>query len=551
MERQIATVWEAVADAVGDSTAIVQHDVRRSWADLDERAARLAEAFSAAGLGPGAKVAEYLYNCPEYLEVFFAAFKQRLLPVNVNYRYLEDELLYLLTNSDAEALVCHASLYGRVARVRDRAPGLRLVLVVDDDPAAFAAVAPGERYEEALATHQPAPRVARGEDGRMMLYTGGTTGMPKGAITRLAGQLAGHLALVPPLLGWPALTDPADAVERVRELNGGGDQLVSLVACPLMHGTGLNLGALPFMTFGARIVLLRGGGFDPVELWDLVESEGATFLTLVGDAFARPLLRELRDGRARDLSSLRGIISSGAMFSAEVKEGILALLPAVVIVDYIAATEGVMGYSVATAGAPVTTGRFVPLPGVRVLTEDGREVRPGSGEAGLVAVSGEIPEGYYHDESKTAATFRDIGGVRHSFPGDWAEVDAEGQIVLLGRGSQCINTGGEKVFPEEVEEIVKTHPAVEDCLIFGVPDERFGQRVVGVASLSPGAGASPDEIMAEARGRLSGYKLPRELVVVPHVPRAPNGKADYPEARRLYAEPDGDAAAGDGAPGTA
>jgi acyl-CoA synthetase (AMP-forming)/AMP-acid ligase II len=535
MERQFATLWEAVADAVGDSTAIVQGPVRRSWSELDERSARLAAAFTAAGAVPGSKIAKYLFNSPEYMETFFAALKQKMVPVNVNYRYLDDELRYLLVNSDAEVLVCHASLYDRVARVRDRAPALRLVLVVDDDPAAFARVAPGDRYEDVLAAHEPAPRFDRGEDDRMMLYTGGTTGMPKGVLTPLHRLMLGYLASLPPLMGQPALTEPAQVAPLVRERNSQGEQVVGLVACPLMHGTGLTLGTLPFLTFGGRIVLLAGAGFDPAELWGLVETERPQFLTLVGDAFARPLLRELRDGPERDVSSLRVITSSGAMFSAEVKGGLLEFLPGAVIVDYMAATEGVMGYSLAARDAPITTGRFFPLPGVKVVTEDGREVEPGSGETGLVAVSGEIPDGYYHDDAKTASLFRDIGGVRYSIPGDWATVESDGQISLLGRGSQCINTGGEKVFPEEVEEVVKTHPAVEDCLVFGVPDERFGQRVVAVASLAPGAQATPDEIVERARERLSSYKLPRTLVLVPDVPRAPNGKADYPAARRQFA----------------
>jgi fatty-acyl-CoA synthase len=301
-----------------------------------------------------------------------------------------------------------------------------------------------------------------------------------------------------------------------------------------MHGTGLNLGALPYLTFGGRIVLLRGSGLDPAEVWNVVERERIGILTLVGDAFARPLWRELREGPERDLSSMLAFISSGAMFSAEVKEGLLDRIPQAFVIDYIAASEGLMGFSLSTHGAPVVTGRFTPVPGLKVLTEDGREVAPGSGETGRVAISGNIPHGYYHDDAKTAATFPEIGGVRYSIPGDWATVEADGQITLLGRGSQCINTGGEKVFPEEVEEVVKVHPAVEDCLVFGVPDERFGQKVVGVASLGPDAAATPDEIVAGARDRLAGYKLPRALVLVPEVPRAPNGKADYPAARALF-----------------
>jgi fatty-acyl-CoA synthase len=534
MELNFATVWEAMADAVGDSPALVQGPLRRSWADFDDRASRLAAAFTAAGLRPGATVAQYLFNSPAYMETFFAAVKQGLVPVNVNYRYLDEELLYLLDNSDAEALVCHASLYERVARVRHRAERLRIVVVVDDDPAALAAVAPDERYEQVLAAHDPAPRHERGDADRMMVYTGGTTGLPKGVLTPLRSLLAGYLASVPPLMGLPPLQDPADAVAVVQRRNAEGDQVAALVACPLMHGTGLGLGTLPFLTLGGRIVLLPDGRFDPAGLWDVIAADRPSFLTLVGDAFARPLLRELREGPARDVSSLRGIISSGAMFSAEVKTGLLDRLRGAVIIDYMAASEGVMGYAMSAYGAPVTTGRFTPLPGVKVLTEDGHEVPPGSGLTGLLAVSGSIPDGYYHDDTKTASTFRQIDGVRYSIPGDWARVESDGQITLLGRGSQCINTGGEKVYPEEVEEVVKTHPAVEDCLVFGVPDERFGQRVVGVASLAPGAEATPTEILDRARTRLSGYKLPRSLVLVPEVPRAPNGKADYPGAQGLF-----------------
>jgi fatty-acyl-CoA synthase len=535
VERHFATLWESLADTVGDATALVQGPVRRSWADFDDRAARLAAAFAGAGAGPGATVAEYLFNSPEYLETYYATLKQGMVPVNVNYRYLDDELLYLLTNSDAEILVCHASLYERVARVRDRAPGLRLVLVVDDDAVAYAEVDPAERYDDVIAAQAPAARIERGSDHRMMLYTGGTTGMPKGVITPLEPVLAGYLRSVPPLIAEAPITDPVDVAPLAARRNGAGTQVGCLAACPLMHGTGLNLGALPFLAFGGKVAVLPGGRFDPAEVWDVIEAEELTFLTLVGDAFARPLLRALDEGPKRDLACLRGILSSGAMFSTEVKTRLLDHLPGAVIIDYMAASEGLMGYSVSAHGVPIVTGRFVPVPGVKVLTEDGREVAPGSGEPGLVAVSGEgVPLGYYHDEAKTASTFRVIDGVRYSIPGDWATVEADGQITLLGRGSQCINTGGEKVYPEEVEEVVKTHPAVEDCLVFGLPDERFGQRVVGVASLSPGAPATAEDILAGARTRLASYKLPRTLLLVPEVPRAPNGKADYPAARDLF-----------------
>jgi fatty-acyl-CoA synthase len=300
-----------------------------------------------------------------------------------------------------------------------------------------------------------------------------------------------------------------------------------------MHATGLSIGALPAITFGGRVVLLAGRRFDADELWDLVERERVNGITVVGDAFARPMARALPRATA-DLGSVQLILSAGAMFSLDVRRSLLEHLPKAAIVDYIAATEGAMGASISTRDKLFPTGRFVPAEGVKVFTEDNREVSPGSGEMGVIAVSGVLPDGYYKDGEKTARTFREIGGVRYSIPGDWATVEADGTISLLGRGSQCINTGGEKVFPEEVEEVVKRHPAVEDCLVFGIPDERFGQRVVGVVALVPGSTAAPEELIESTRQRLAAFKVPRTLRIVHTVPRAPNGKADYASARKLF-----------------
>jgi acyl-CoA synthetase (AMP-forming)/AMP-acid ligase II len=530
MERHFADIWEALADAVPDQPAVVQADVRRTWAEFDDRSARLASAFSAAGVGVGSKVAQYLYNCPEYLESFYAALKLRAVPVNVNYRYLEDELAYLLDNSDAEVLVFHSSLADRVERVRSQSPKLKLLIQVDDGGDVVA----GDRYEEVIAANDPAPRITRSPDDITMIYTGGTTGMPKGVMSAVSGPVDTYRLTVPTVLGIPPVADTAGIITAARDLAAEGRRFMSMPACPLMHGTGMGIGALPALTFGGAIVLLTSRGLDVDELWSTVEREAVNAVTIVGDAFARPMLRGLREGPPRQLDSMQLVLSAGAMFSAEVKRGLLEFMPAAMIIDYIAATEGAMGFSVSTKDAPAPTGCFLPNPGVKVFTEDEREVTPGSGETGMVAVPGAIPEGYYHDEAKTARTFRVIDGVRYSIPGDWATVGADGMISLLGRGSQCINTGGEKVFPEEVEEVLKLHPAVEDALVFGVPDERFGQRVVGVASLVPGGAATADEVVEAARPRLSSYKLPRALVLVDVVPRAANGKADYPEARAMF-----------------
>ncbi len=385
-----------------------------------------------------------------------------------------------------------------------------------------------------VATTDPAPRIERDAADTTMIYTGGTTGLPKGVMGRVGPGVTTFMSTVPPLAGKPTLTDPAAIAPLAAELAAEDGLLSSLPACPLMHATGLAIGALPVLTFGGAVVLLEARGLDPSETWAAIERERVDSLTIVGDAFSRPLLRELDQGPPRDLSSLKLILSSGAMFSTETKAGLLRHAPQAMIIDYIAATEGAMGTSVSTSANPAPTGRFTPFPGVKVFTVDDHEVEAGSGESGVVAVPGAIPRGYYKDEVKTADTFRVIDGVRYSLPGDWATVEADGSIRLLGRGSQCINTGGEKVYPEEVEEGVKRHDGIEDCLVFGVADERFGQRVVAIASPSPGRSVSADTVLADLRARLSDYKVPRRLELVETVPRAPNGKADYPAARKLF-----------------
>ena len=531
MNTHLATVTEAVADLIPDAVAVVQGDVRRTWSDFDDRAARLASAFQRAGLGHGSKVAEYLYNSPEYLETYLAALKIRATPVNVNYRYLDDELLYLLENSEAEVLVFHTSLGDRVARIHGKAAGVKLFIAVDDGGEVTGI---GESYEDVVAANGPAARIERDPKDITMLYTGGTTGMPKGVMGRVGSSVEGWMAAVPPIVGLAPATSPDQIPGIAKQLFDEGRQFVSLPACPLMHGTGIAIGALPVTCFGGRIALLTGRGLDVTELWDLVEQEGVNGITIVGDTFGRPMLRGLEEGPTRDLSSVMLITSAGAMFSEEIRRGLLEFMPTARIVDYIAASEAGMGLALSTKDNVAPTGRFLPGPGVTVVTEDGRKVEPGSGEMGMVAVPAADPLGYYKDADKTARTFPEIDGTHYSIPGDWATIDADGLITLLGRGSQCINTGGEKVFPEEVEEVVKLHPAIDDCLVFGIPDERFGQRVVGVASVRSGTDADPEEVIAATKTRLAGYKVPRQLVLVETVPRAPNGKADYPSARELF-----------------
>ena len=535
VEDHFASLWERIAHAIPDADAVVQGEVRRSWGELEARAARLAGAIAAAGLGQGSKVGLFLYNSPEYIEASFAALKARAVPVNVNYRYLDDELHYLLENADAEAVVYHTSLGDRIAAVRDRLPLVRAWLAVDDGPPEGGRDGwVGQPYEDALSAAEPAPRIERCEDDLTLLYTGGTTGMPKGVMGKVGNSVRAGLAGLGPLVGMRAVTSTT-AVGGAARLHAEGRQLGWVVPCPLMHGTGMGIGCTPTMSLGGKVVLLEGRAFDGREVWSLVERERATGITVVGDVFARPMLRALEameaEGSAPELSGLRLISSAGAMFSTEVKDALCERIPSVVIADLMTASEGAMGQSVHRRGSSSRTGRFSVGPMTKVFDEDDREVEPGSGAVGLVAVAGGIPVGYYKDPDKTAATFREVAGTRYSFPGDWATVEQDGTITLLGRGSQVVNTGGEKVFAEEVEEVVKTHLAVDDCLVVGLPDETFGNRVVAVIALSsPVAG---EELIAHTKAHLASFKAPKQVVVVDQVPRAPNGKADYKLARRL------------------
>ena len=534
MTWHFASIWEAVADAIPDAPALACGEVRRSWREFEDRGARVASALEAAGLGRGAKVGLYASNCNEYLEAQFGVFKASGCPINVNYRYSEAELVYLLDNAEAEALFFDARFAPRVAAIRTELPRVKLFVAIDDGSSG--ALDGAADFETLIASHPPLPRRAQSEDDIYMLYTGGTTGMPKGVMMRQGPFSQGVTsALAASLRGLTPPADVAGLVELVRELRAAGEAPVSLPACPLMHGTGAWGGSFGPHALGGLVVTIRGDHFDPDGLWQVVAREGVTDLVIVGDAFAKPMLVALRGandaGRLPDLSKLKRIISSGVMFSREVKEGLLELAD-VTIFDVMGSTEGGMGSSVVSrANPPGETARFILNPGVKVFDASDREVAPGSDEIGMVATAVVAQLGYYKDAAKTATTFREIDGVRYSFPGDFAKVAADGGLILLGRGSVCINTGGEKVYPEEVEEALKAHPDVFDCLVVGVPDPRFGERVTAVLSLRGGQGLDEGALLEFARTRVAGYKLPRRLVVVDQVQRAPNGKADYKWAK--------------------
>jgi fatty-acyl-CoA synthase len=525
-----ADLWESLSDALSERVVLVQGDRRVTWRDFDDRAARLAAAFTAAGLTPGSKVASYLYNSNEYSEGVYATFKMRGVPANVNYRYLEDELAYLLDNSDAEAVLFHGELGDRVAKIRTQAPKVKLWIQVDDgSPRQEFAVG----YEELLAANEPTARIERSGDDLYFLYTGGTTGMPKGVMWRNEDLIKVLAESVYALVGRPMPNDAAEVGRVAREVVDAGPDRMHLPASPLMHGTGA-FSSFQAMLLGSGIVTLVGRHFDPHELWQTVQRERVTQLAIVGDAFGKPMVRALEEAEAKgepyDLSSLQLIISSGVMWSPENKQALMQR-GHFLCLDSLGSSEGVgFAGSISAPGSEAKIAKFTIGGHTKVFTDDGRAVEPGSGEVGMLAVGGNIPVGYYKDERKSHATFRTVNGERWSIPGDFARVEADGSIVLLGRGSVVINSGGEKIYPEEVEEAVKAHPDVVDCLVVGVPDERFGEAVTAVVACRDDAAVSAADL-AGALESLARYKRPRTFVFVPAIVRGPNGKADYKWAK--------------------
>ncbi len=525
-----ADLFEALADHQPEALAQRQAGRSTTWREFDRRADGVAAHLLAAGVAEQDKVAQYLYNAPEYLESCFGAFKAGLATVNTNYRYTADELVYLWDNADVVAVVFHGTFAERADEVRHRLPRIRTWLWVDDGSGDCPEWA--TPYEDA-ATNPPGDRVAgpwgRDGDHLVLLYTGGTTGMPKGVMWRqddLFGALdAANRKRLPPQ---PDLDAAAERVTRAGPRN--------LPAAPLMHGTGL-FNAVSNLMVGGSVVTMEGRRFDPVELLDTVETERINSMSIVGDAFAKPILKALDAEPDRwDISSLRVIVSSGVMWSAESKQGLLRHNERLIMVDSLGSSEAIgMASSTTRSEGTAETASFQLGPEGRVVTEDGRDVEPGSGEMGLVAMRGHTPIGYYKDPEKSASTFRIIDGVRYSIPGDFATVDADGTVRLLGRGSQCINTGGEKVYPEEVEEVLKLHPTVADAAVVGVPDERFGEAIT--ALVEPHADDEIDEaaLIAHVKERLAGYKAPKRVIPIRSVGRAANGKLDYKALKAIAA----------------
>lgn len=534
MYESFATVWERVADAIPDAPAVVQGERRVTYREVEDRAARLASALAAYGVGHDTKVALFLHNCPEYMELLFALSKLRAVPANVNFRYLGDELVQLVDNADAEVLVYHRSLRDRVDAARDRMPAVRHTVEIDDD--GFDRAGASE-YESLIRTHAPADRIERSGDDLLLWYTGGTTGLPKGVLWH-QGTLLGYGLIAAYALQDESPTESLDQlVDDVVRWRECGTPLVSLLTTPLVHATAVHQANTAFAV-GGTIVLLERGRTDGDTICTTIERERPSVLEIVGDVLMRRIARALEVADARgtphDLSSLKRIHNSGAMVSAPIKDALLSR-GTMHVYDSLGSSEAVgFGVALTTAAGEGETARFRLGPNARLLVAADRDeqVEPGSGVVGVLAVHTSCATGYYKDPARTAATFRTIDGTLYAIPGDQATLDVDGTLTLLGRGSNCINSGGEKIWPEEVEEVLKEHPAVSDAVVLGVPDDEWGEIVAAVVATTGDETPDADALGDWVGARLAGYKRPRRFVFADEVGRNTVGKLDYEWARR-------------------
>ena len=528
MHFNLADLFECVVDTVPANEALICGDRRLTYKELDERANRLAHWLIDHGIGTGDHVGLYLWNGTEYLEGMLACFKIRAVPINVNFRYLEEELAYLFDDADLVALIHHRDFTPRIQNIMGTLPKLKIFLAVEDGSSIDFRTIGSVDYEDALASASSARGFPeRSPDDTYIIYTGGTTGMPKGVVWRQEDIFFGAMG------GGNATGENIRSPEELPEIVKKTDRGTSFPIAPLMHNAAQ---WTAFITlFGGQCVVLSSQRhFDPEETWKLAAREKVNVISIVGDAMGRPLAEALeRIQEGLDLSTLVVIGSGGAVFSQPVKALLKRLLPRVILVDGFGASEtGLQGVGLidtTRAGNP----SFTMSANSTVFDEDNTPSQPGSGKPGRLAMSGHIPLGYYKDETKTATTFVTIEGKRWVLPGDIGTVEEDGTIRVLGRASTTINSGGEKIFPEEVEAALKSHPAVFDALVVGIPDERFGERVAAVVQARAGMSLTLEGVAEHAHSKLAGFKVPRELHLVDEIVRAPSGKPNYLWAKRI------------------
>ena len=513
-----------------DRAALIHGKSVTRWGEFSKRTNNLARAMLAGGARAGDKIAFYMRNRPEYSEAIAAGFKARLTHVNVNYRYVDHELIYLLDNSDATVVIYGAEFGSHVDAIRHDLPNvIQWIEVADGHPGSPGATA----FEKLADSGSGAPLgIERSPDDMLFLYTGGTTGMPKGVMWRHEDLWCVTGAGGNPRLG----VGPSPNLDAYLDRLRADPPPVNLPLPPIMHGTGL-LSCVTAMTHGGTAITLTGQRYEPLEALAAIEQHRVTAITIVGDAFARPMVDALdADAGKFDISSVQHISSSGVMWTREVKAGLLRHNKNLVLADAFSSSEAIgLGASIMTKDQEIEVAKFTLGPSCKVFAEDLSVIEAGSGESGMVGVTGHLPVGYYKDEEKTAQTFPVVDGVRYAIPGDWVRVEIDGSLTLLGRGSNCINTAGEKVYPEEVEEALKQHESVADALVVGLPDERWGQAITAVVSLNPGYDLDETGLREFARHELAGYKLPKRILAKVDLERAANGKPNY-QVIREYAQ---------------
>ena len=533
MQFNLATVNEAIAEALPEREAIVFRDRRITYAELTKRTRQLANYLVGQGLGLHTArdaladwqsgqdhLGIYLYNGNEYLEAMIGGFKARVAPFNVNYRYVNEELVYLLNDAETKALVFHSSLAEHVAAIRDQVPTLQLLLQVKDDESPLL---PGAvDYEAALAASSAArPDCEWHPDDLYIIYTGGTTGMPKGVLWK-------HNDILIASLG--ARRTDSTVIDTIAGYvkRATASHRKTLPTPPFMHGAGHWAAFQAFNTGSTVVIQNEVKRFDAADAVAMIEREGVNNMLLVGDAFGRPLVDALRATGAQ-CPTLRNLITGGAIMTAKIKSELLEALPRVNIIDTAGSSEtGGQASHTSNAKAGVSTGRFALSPNNAVLSEDMSEsLAPGHEGLGWWARAGNIPLGYLGDEDKTRRTFPVVDGVRYSVPGDKVRLLADGTLELHGRESVTINSGGEKIFAEEVEQAIKHHPDVYDAVVAGRPSERWGNEVVAIVQMKAGCAANQDDLLTECAKHIARYKLPKDFIFIDEIQRSPNGKADY------------------------
>ncbi|WP_010540042.1 acyl-CoA synthetase [Dietzia alimentaria] len=526
MPLNLADLFDSVVDALPDRCCVVCGDERRTYTQLEQRSNQLAHGLAAAGVRAGDHVGIHMRNSVQFVEAMLACLKIRAVPVNINYRYTESELVYLYTDAALSCLIADSEFMPVIQTALPSCPGITTVVTLGQVSGEIQA--PQARLDlEGMIAGQPTTRhfPPRSGDDRFIIYTGGTTGMPKGVVWRqedfYMAALAGGNHSGPPI---------TDASELAAAAAANPNPMTFLLPAPLMHGAAVYSLFSGFFS-GITQVLMRG--FDPDDALQLIQDEKVSCAIVVGDAMARPLTDAIEQrGASFDLSSLFMVSSGGALWSTSSKEQLLSLLPHLYLRDGFGASESGVDGTLETDADGVT--RVRGNPAMTLVDDELRPIEPGSDELGYIARRGHVPLGYFNDEAKTAATFPVVDGVRMAVLGDLGRIEADGAIVLLGRGSGCINTGGEKVFPEEVESALKAHPAVMDAVVTGIPHERYGEQVSAVVQLRDDfARIDTDELVQHCRTSIAGYKVPRSITLVPHVVRSPAGKADYRWARSI------------------